>query len=92
MSCDEKDCKVSVEEVVEEVVVKKNKRQYLPNYIEYNKKYYHKNVTPVTCDICGSNVVNRALYSHKKSNQCTLVNYHIEIERLKHQQATSTET
>ena len=79
MSCDEKDCK----EVVEEVVVKKKKRQYLPKDIEYNKKYYHKNVKPVTCDICGSNVVNRALYSHKKSTKCTLVKHHIDIERLK---------
>ena len=82
MSCDENDCKVSVEEVVEEVV-KKKKRQYLPKYIEYNKKYYHKNVKPVTCDICGSNVVNRALYSHKKSTKCTLVKHHIDIEILK---------
>jgi len=88
MSCDEKDCKA----IVEEVITKKKKRQYLPKYIEYNKKYYHKNVAPVTCDICGSNVVNRALYSHKKSNKCTLVKYYIEIERLKHLQATNTST
>ncbi len=33
VSCDEKDCKV----MVEEVVVKK-KRQYLPKDKEYNKK------------------------------------------------------
>ncbi len=82
MSCDENDCKI----VIEEVIVKKKKRQYLPRDIEYNKKYYHKNVAPVTCEICGSTVVNRALYSHKKSNKCTIVKYCVEIERLKNEQ------
>jgi hypothetical protein len=86
MSCDEKDCKV----IVDEVVVKKKKRQYLPKDIEYNTKHYHKNVAPVTCDICGTTVVNRALYFHKTSNKCKLVTQCIEMERLKYELAALT--
>ncbi len=87
MSCDENDCKAIIEEVIE---VKKKRRQYLPKNIEYNKIYYHKNVKPVTCDICGTNVVNRALYSHKLSKKCKLVVQCLEIARLKNEIAALT--
>ena len=86
MSCDEIDCKVIVEEV------KKKKRQYLPKYIEYNKTYYHKNVAPATCTICGTIVVNRAMYSHKLSKKCKLVTQCVEMERLKNELAALTKT
>lgn len=86
MSCDEKDCKV----MVEEVIIKK-KRQYLPKDKEYNKKYYHKNVASATCEICNSIVVNRAMYNHKLSKKCKLVTLCLELERLKIQTASLTQ-
>jgi hypothetical protein len=91
MSCNENDCKTILEEVFEEVIeVKKKKRQYLPRDIEYNKKYYHKNVKPATCEICGTVVVNRAMYSHKLSKKCTLVAKCLEIDRLNNKLASVT--
>jgi hypothetical protein len=43
------------------------KKQYKPRDPLYNTLYYHKNVAPVECNICGCIVVNRALYNHKKT-------------------------
>jgi hypothetical protein len=63
MSCNENNDEILNDEIIE---AKPKKKQYKPRDPKYNTMYYHKNVAPVECNICGCTVVNRALYNHKK--------------------------
>ena len=64
MSCNETNDDIVNDEIIE---TKPIKQQYKPRNTTYNTMYYHINVAPVVCDICGCTVVNRAVYTHKKS-------------------------
>ena len=54
-------------------------KRYKPRDHNYNTYYYHKNVAPVECNICGCIVVNRALYTHKKTAKCKVVKHFKDI-------------
>ena len=70
------------DEIVETNTIKK--KQYKPRDPLYNTHYYHKNVAPVECNICGCIVVNRALYNHKKTAKCKLVQHFKNLAKLEY--------
>jgi hypothetical protein len=51
---------------------------------QQNTLYYHKNVTPVECNICGCTVVHRALYNHKTTAICKLVQHFKDLAKLEY--------
>jgi hypothetical protein len=60
------------------------KKEYKPRDPNYNTIYYHKNVAPGECNICGCSVVNRALYNHKKTAKFKLVQHFKELAKLEY--------
>jgi hypothetical protein len=63
MSCNENNDNIINDEIIE---TKPNTKQYKPRDPKYNTMYYHKNVAPVECNICGCTGVNRVLDNHNK--------------------------
>ncbi len=58
MSFNENDDNILNDEIIEAKPIKKRYKRRDPNYNTY---YYHNNVAPVECNICGCIVVTRAL-------------------------------
>ena len=90
MSYNENNDIILNDEIIETIPIK-TKKQYKPIDPLYNKMYYHKNVAPVECDICGCVVVNRALYNHKKSGKCKLVKHFKDIAKLEYDELKLTQ-
>ena len=81
MSDNENNDNILNDEIIETKPIKK---QYKPRDPNYNTYYYHKNVAPVECNICGCTVVNRALYNHKKTAKCKLVKHFKDLAKLEY--------
>ena len=81
MSDNENNDNILNDEIIETKPIKK---QYKPKDPLYNTHYYHKNVAPVECNICGCIVVNRALYNHKKTAKCKLVKHFKDLAQLEY--------
>jgi hypothetical protein len=81
MSCNENNDEILNEEIIE---TKPKKKQYQPRDPKYNTMYYHRNVAPVECNICGCIVVNRALYNHKQTAKCKLVQHFKYLAKLEY--------
>ena len=82
MSDNENNDNILNDEIIETTPIKK--KQYKPRDPNYNTYYYHKNVAPVECTICGCIVVNRALYNHKKTAKCKLVKHFKDLAKLEY--------
>jgi hypothetical protein len=82
MSYNENNNEILNDEIIE---TKPKKKQYKPRDPNYNTVYYHKNVVPVECTICGCTVVNRALYNHKKTAKCKLVKHFKDLANLEYE-------
>jgi hypothetical protein len=69
---------------VEIIETKPTKIQHTPSDPTCNTMYYHKNVAPGECELCGSCSVTRALYNQKESAKCKLVKHYKGMAKLEY--------
>ena len=81
---------IILNDIIVETQPIKKKKQYKPIDPLYNTMYYHKNVAPAECDICGCIVVNRALYNHKRTANCKSVKHFKDLAQLEYDEAKLT--